>query len=268
MSQKNHRRRLSADPSPAGRLVVVGLFAWLPMAAALAKPAPGATEAPAAGERPAATAAASVEDDAARKADLIASERWRRAMFEFDQWLARQPVYTPAQVRKIKSDLAARIESMSSFELDYLLDTLEAKLVVLESPAAEEARSWLGRYLSVMADRKREEVLGEVPNILDMSSSELEAAVKRVEAKRTAVEQQHRRTLETRDTTAALVEATRQQQEAERAAMAASRPAPEVYSPYRGSTMPDPPFAGAYDSPTVVGVGPWGSFLLIPTVAF
>ncbi|MFM1904398.1 MAG: hypothetical protein RLZZ440_2298, partial [Planctomycetota bacterium] len=188
--------------------------------------------------------------------------------FEFDQWLARQPVYTPAQVRKIKADLAARVESMSSFELDYLLDTLEAKLAVLESPAAEEARGWLGRYLAVMADRKREEVLGELPNILDMSSAELEAAVRRVEARRTAVEQQHRRTLETRSTTAALVEANRQQQEAQRAALAESLPPTDVFSPYRGTSVPDPPFAGSYESPTVVGVGPWGSFLLIPTVAF
>jgi hypothetical protein len=216
---------------------------------------------------PAATEAAAPAD-AARKAKLLASERWRRALFEFDQWLVRQPVYTPAQVRKIKADLAARIDSMSSFDLDYLLDTLEAKLAVLSSPETEDARTWLGRYLAVMADRKREEVLGEVPNILDMSSTELEAAVHRIEAKRTAVEQQHRRTLVTRDTTAALVEANREQQEAQRAALAVSRPAAEVYSPYRDGPVPEPPFSGTYESPTVVGVGPWGSFLLIPTVAF
>lgn len=206
-------------------------------------------------------------DDAARKASLMAGERWRRATFEFDQWLARQPVYTPAQVRKIRADLATRIETMSSFELEYLLDTLEGKLAVLESPAAEDAREWLGRYLAVMADRKRQEVLGEVPNVLDMSASELEAAVRRVEAKRTAVEQQRRRSLETRDTTAALVEASRQEQEA-RAALAASRSAPEIYSPYRGTSGVDPPFAGSYESPTVVGVGPWGSYLQIPMTAF
>lgn len=216
---------------------------------------------------PGQTTQATTTDDAARKASLMASERWRRAMFEFDQWLARQPVYTPAQVRKIRSDLATRIETMSSFELEYLLDTLEGKLAVLESPAAEEARDWLGRYLAVMADRKRQEVLGEVPNVLDMSASELEAAVRRVEAKRTAVEQQHRRTLETRDTTAALVEANRQEQEA-RAALAASRPAPEVYSPYRGTSSVDPPFAGSYESPSVVGASPWGSYLQIPMTAF
>lgn len=215
----------------------------------------------------AAAAAPASADDATRKATLMASERWRRAMFEFDQWLARQPVYTPAQVRKIRADLATRIETMSSFELEYLLDTLEGKLAVLESPAAEEARDWLGRYLAVMADRKRQEVLGEVPNVLDMSASELEAAVRRVEAKRTAVEQQRRRSLETRDTTAALVEANRQEQEA-RAAVTANRPAPAIYSPYRGTSSVDPPFAGSYASPTAVGVSPWGSYLQIPMTAF
>lgn len=247
-------------PHADRRASAVGVCGMLALAHAIALAQPAAP--------PSSQAAATTSaDDAARKASLMASERWRRAMFEFDQWLARQPVYTPAQVRKIRADLATRIETMSSFELDYLLDTLEGKLVVLESPAAEEARDWLGRYLAVMADRKRQEVLGEVPNILDMSASELEAAVRRVEAKRTAVEQQHRRSLETRDTTAALVEASRRDQEA-RAALAASRPAPEIYSPYRGNSVSDPPFAGSYESPTVVGVGPWGSYLQIPMTAF
>ena len=82
-----------------------------------------------------------------------------------------------------------------------------------------------------------------------------------------AVEQQHRRTLETRDATAALVAATRRQQEQMRAAQA-SRSATDVFSPYRGSSTTDAPFSDSYDSPTVVGVGPWGSFLSIPTAAF
>ena len=260
-----------STPSSRVRLWPAGLagIALVGCGTALAQPAdatasdsrPSVPRAAAPAARPASTA-----DDGSRKAELLASERWRRATFEFDQWLARQPVYTPAQVRRIKTDLATRVGAMSSFEVEYLLDTLEAKLTVLESPEAEEARSWLGRYLAVMADRKREEVLGEVPNILDMSSNELEAAVRRVEAKRNAVEQQHARTLETRDTTAALVEANRSRQEEERAAQA-SRPAAEVYSPYRAGGT-DPPFSGTYESPTAVGVGPWGSFLLIPTTAF
>ena len=244
-------------PGPLSR---VGAALLLAQCSAWAQPSqPTPTRSPA--------AAASAGEDAARKETFLASERWRRAMFEFDQWLAHQPVYTPAQVRKIKTDLVARVASMSSFELEYLLDTLEAKLAVLESPEAEEARGWLGRYLAVMSDRTRGEVLGELPNILDMSSSELDAAVRRVEEKRIAVEQQHRRTLETRDATAALVAATRRQQEQMRAAQA-SRSATDVFSPYRGSSTTDAPFSDSYDSPTVVGVGPWGSFLSIPTAAF
>jgi hypothetical protein len=245
-------------PGPLSR---VGAALLLAQCSAWAQPSqPTPTRSPA--------AAASAGEDAARKETFLASERWRRAMFEFDQWLAHQPVYTPAQVRKIKSDLTGRVDSMSSFELEYLLDTLETKLAVLKTPQAEDARSWLGQYLSVMADRKRAEVLGTVPNILDMSSTELEAALRQVEEKRTAVEQHARRSQQTRGETAELVEANRLQQEEDRTALAATRAAPDVYSPYRGTSVPDPPFAGSYDSPTVVGVGPWGSFLLIPTVAF
>jgi len=253
------RPRCRRLPAPCSSGWFLGAVALASQVAVLAQPAPASAQE---------SAPSSVSTDAARKADLMAGERWRRAMFEFDQWLDRQPVYSAGQVGEIKADLAARVASMSSFELEYLLDTLEAKLAVLDSPDATEARRWLGRYLAVMADRKREEVLGEVPNILDMSSTELEAAVRRVEARRAAVEQQHRLTLETRGATAALVEAGRRQQAEEQQAARASRPAPAVFSPYRGEAVPEPPFSGAYESPTVVGVGPWGSFLLIPTTAF
>jgi hypothetical protein len=70
-------------------------------------------------------------------------------------WLAAQPVYSPDRVQRIKSDLATRTAGMTSYELEYMLDGLDEKINILESAEATDAREWVGRYLSVMADDRR-----------------------------------------------------------------------------------------------------------------
>lgn len=203
-----------------------------------------------------------------RKLQLLASDRWRRAMFEFNSWLDGQPVYSAAQVAAIRREMAGRIATMSSFELEYLLETMSAKLEVLETPAARDARGWLGRYLAVMSDAKRAEVLRNVPNVLDMSAAELEAAVQEVETKRAEVERRHDETLAARQDFARFRRQVSRAEAAERARLA---PGPDwalPFSPYRGPPAFSPPFAGAYDSPSAVGASMWGSFLAVPISAF
>lgn len=207
-------------------------------------------------------------DEQARKAEILASEPWRRAMFEFNAWLDIQPVYTPEQVRRIRRELADRVAGMSSFDLEYLLETMDAKLQVLDSPAARDARGWLGRYLAVMSDAKRTAVLKDVPDILEMTAAELEAAVKQVETKRTDVERQRAKAIATRAEFGLFQQAAGEAAAADRARMAAVRGGAPSFSPYRGPAVESPPFANAYDSPTVVGVGPWGVSVGIPTGAF
>lgn len=260
--------RSPSCPDAAGRsgprsrsfLLSLGL-AILSAAAAAAEP-PVAQPAAADRGQPSEDAA-----DAARKAELLGSSRWRRAMFEFNAWLDAQPVYTPAQVRRIRQELADRVATMSSFDLEYLLETLDAKVKVLDTPEARDARSWLGRYLAVMSDSKRADVLRDVPDILDMSTAELEEAIARVEAKRAEVEQQRQATVAGRREIGGFLAAAREGEAAERARQAELRSGP-VFSPYRAPPVGDTPFSDAYDSPTVVGVGPWGTFLGIPIGAF
>ncbi|MFM8414050.1 MAG: hypothetical protein ACKOCX_04930 [Planctomycetota bacterium] len=207
-------------------------------------------------------------DERARKAHLLASERWRRAMFEFNAWLDAQPVYTPEQVRRIRGELAERVAAMSSFEVEYLMETLDAKLAVLESPAARDARGWLGRYLAVMSDAKRAEVLRGVPDILDMTAAELEAAVREVEARRAEVERTHDDVLAARRSFGRFQEATRRADATERARLSELRGGGPSFSPYRGPPVAATPFADAYETPSAVGVGPWGSYLAFPVGAF
>ncbi len=82
---------------------------------------------------------------------ILESPRWRQVQQEFDKWLSLQVVNTPQQVQQLKAQLNAEIKKMSPEELEKLLNQWDAKLKVLLSPDAAEAREWLGQYLSVLA---------------------------------------------------------------------------------------------------------------------
>lgn len=207
-------------------------------------------------------------DDRFRKARLMGSDRWRRAVREFDAWLESQPVYTPAQARAIRADLDRRVATMTSYEVEYLLDTLDAKLQILDSPAAREAREWLGRYLAVMADHKREEVLAELPNLLDMTTADLVAGLDRLRAKRTAVEQQRRVTTRSREEFAAFLRQQRRIEEAAHAARTRIRIGDAAFSPYRPRPAADPPFADVGDGEPYGPILPWGPFLRVQVGGF
>lgn len=200
-------------------------------------------------------------EDRFRKARLLGSDRWRRAVSAFEAWLASQPVYTPAQARAIRSDLDRRVAAMTSYEVEYLLDTLDAKMRVLDSPAARDAREWLGRYLAVMADHKRAEVLAELPNVLDMTTADLVAGLERIQAKRAAVEQQRRVTTSGRADYAAFLATQRRIDALAREARSRIRVADTAFSPYRAGPVADPPFADVGDGMPFGPIPPWGPFI-------
>lgn len=214
------------------------------------------------------TAADAALDDRFRKARLLGGDRWRRAVREFDAWLESQPVPTPAQARAIRADLDRRVAAMTSYEVEYLLDTLDAKLRILDSPAAREAREWLGRYLAVMADHRREEVLAEMPNVLDLTTADLVAGLDRLQAKRAAVEQQHRLTTRSREEFAAFVGRQRRIDDAARAARTRIRVGDAAFSPYRPRPAADPPFADVGDGEAYGPILPWGPFIRVQVGGF
>lgn len=113
-------------------------------------------------------------EDAARKVEIMSGPRWRRAIFELGEWLSSQEIYSPQQVNRIKADFNRRVSGLSSYELEYLLDDLDAKFKVLETPEARDAKAWLGQYLSAMSDQRRAEALRDVPDVVTMTSSQLQ----------------------------------------------------------------------------------------------
>jgi hypothetical protein len=150
--------------------------------------------------QPAAAQPAAAVDDAARRSEILASTAWRRAMFELNEWLQTQKRYTPEQVAKIKSDFSAKVQRMSADQLQFMLGDIDAKLKVLETPQAQDARAWLGHYLSILSDQKREEVLRKLPNIETMTAPQLQQEIAAIEGRRLAEERQSKQVQQLRNT--------------------------------------------------------------------
>jgi hypothetical protein len=218
-------------------------------------------QAPAPQPAPAPDAAAAPQDDIAKKAEILRSSRWRRAVFELGDWLDTQEIYPPKQVQKIKSDFNHRVAKMSSYELEYLLEDLEQKFKVMDSPEAKDARAWVGQYLSAMSDRKRDEVLKDIPNVVSMSAGELSQEIQKIETKRQSLQRQQAAFDQGRQELVQQAQASRQLTAQAAAAAAAQANSAPAYSPYRSQGGGKPPFSDSKGGGMTVGVGPWGAYV-------
>lgn len=243
-------------------LTTIALVCAAAAASMLTMPPRAAAQPPAA---PAAAAPetqpAAPEDDMAKKAEILRSPRWRRAVFELGDWLDTQEIYPPKQVQKIKSDFNQRVAKMSSYELEYLLEDLEQKFKVMDSPEAKDARAWVGQYLSAMSDRKRDEVLKDIPNVVSMSASELSQEIQKIETKRQSLQRQQAAFEQGRQQLVEQAQANRQLTAQAAAAAAAQANSAPAYSPYRSQGGGKPPFSDSKGSGMTVGVGPWGAYV-------
>src|SRR5262245_41364544 len=67
---------------------------------------------PAGSSAPTAAKAAPASADAAEKAKILASEPWKQVISEYQKWLSSQAIYTPDDVKRINTKLAAEIQAM------------------------------------------------------------------------------------------------------------------------------------------------------------
>jgi hypothetical protein len=232
--------------------------------------APPAGQPAAAAEKP----AADDPGDVARKAEIMSSQRWRRAIFELGEWLSSQQIYSPQEVNRIKADFNRRVAGMSSYELDYLLEDLDAKFKIMDTAEAKDARAWVGQYMAVMSDSKRAEVLKDVPDVVTMSAAQLQQEVNRIEQTKASLQQQQQAFDQSRQTMVDQASAARQATAAaSRAAMAQTRAAP--FSPYHsggggggGGGGGKQPFSDVHQSGMTVTAGPFGAYVSFNTGSF
>lgn len=203
---------------------------------------------------------ASTECDLVRKADIMHGPQWQRAVAELGGWLATQTVYTAAEVRRIKVRFNEQVAAMSSYELEYLLDSVDQKMRLLDTPQARDAKAWLGEYLSAMSDARRASELRNVPNLLDMNATQLWEEIQRIDRKRAALQQRQQGVAARQGALVDRAAANRQASaEAARAAAARIQSAP-AHSPYRQGGG-SPPFSDVPPRRMSIGVGPMGAFI-------
>lgn len=263
------RRRMAGLTRPAAVLAAAILAVVVVARAGAADPAPDPGKGPTERTMP----SQATPEDAARKVEIMSGERWRRAIFELGEWLSSQQIYSPQEVGRIKADFNRRVAGMSSYELEYLLDDLDAKFKVLETPEARDAKAWLGQYLSAMSDQRRAEALRDVPDVVTMTSSQLEQEINRIEQKRMSLQQRQQAFDQSRDVLVQQAAANRQQTAAAAAAAMAQTRSSASFSPYRtggggGGGGAKPPFSDAKGSGMNVGVGPFGAYVSFSTGSF
>jgi hypothetical protein len=184
-------------------------------------------------ERPLAIAAED-SSDAALRTQILESPAWRRAMFEVNEWLLAQRVYTPQQVEEMRAQFRQRVDEMSGADLKLLLGDLETKLAILDTPQAREAKAWMGEYVAVLAERRRAEVLRDLPNLATLTSTQLHAELVRIQQKRDTLDSRQRSA--GRDQNQRVTAATRSQQQAQRQLNQARANRPAAFSPYRSQS--------------------------------
>ena len=215
----------------------------------------------------AAAPVASEGGDLARKMEIMQSERWRRAIFEFGQWLSTQTIYSPEEVAQIKHDFNERVGRMSSYELTYLLDDLDAKLSILATPEAQDAKAWMGEYLSAMSDSKRARELQQVPDRAEMTAAQLHQEIERINRQRARLQQQQQSFDQQRQNLLDAAAANRQMTADAAAAAAAARSQSGAYSPYRGGDRGpggEPPFSDVQQRSGVgMVIGPFGPYIMM-----
>jgi hypothetical protein len=122
---------------------------------------------------------------------------------------------------------------MSAAELEDLLDDLELKFQVMETPEAKDARAWVGQYLSAMSDNRRQQALRDVPDVVAMSAGQLATEIKRIEQQRDAVRRRQEDFDQSRQALVASAQANRQATSTAIAAGEARASSSAAYSPYR-----------------------------------
>lgn len=194
-------------------------------------------------------------DDYARKQELLNSDRARQLRLSFDDWLSVQKIYKPEQIPGLKARFREKIAAMSSREFADFLDQMEAKLAILHSDQAAEARDWLGHFVSAKvvfseADLKQ-------MDLVTMTPSQIRQALQRVDQKRSGRRQSSQAFAQARENEVQAQRADtqrRQQQSASNRQVAMSSAASSSQSAMAPRKLRQP----APKPKTTYYVSPWG----------
>jgi hypothetical protein len=202
--------------------------------------------------------------DTSARAKILQSPQWRRLLRSFDEWLSVQNIHTEEQVAKIRADLNRRVESMDAVELEDFAYDMQERLEFLLSDKAKDARNWLS-FLTMEGRQRRLAQDGELPNVFDMTVSQLRQELRQFQqqrAGRAAAQNQFNRAREQRVTAAVEKRQAQQRAQEDAKARARQRAADAALQQQQNNTFISPYAPRAYPfSPGIdrsLYVTPWG----------
>jgi hypothetical protein len=128
----------------------------------------------------------------------VLSESWQETLRGFDEWSRVQQVYLPQQIVEMRRKMLDKATSLSPAESERFRGEISAKLHVLMSAEARDARKWLADTLAVASDSYAEKIRAKLPDITKESARQLQADLDAFEARESNVKQYQKGLQETR----------------------------------------------------------------------
>jgi hypothetical protein len=105
------------------------------------------------------------------------SPEWQATRQAFQEWLTVQQIYTDEEIQKLVNDLRLRVAGMNEQERAAFLKDMQARLAVLNSDQARQARAWLGETTSRLTPAGQQKLRRQLPDVSKMSASELQQSL-------------------------------------------------------------------------------------------
>jgi hypothetical protein len=144
--------------------------------------------------------------------------QWTSLLQLFDEWAAVQQLYTPDQVRQWRAQILSKAASLPSADKQQFADDLDAKLHLMLSAEARDARKWLAETLSVASDSYARQVKAGLPDPRTMTAPQLQARLDEFEGREANQKQVEASLQKTRQMQIQAIQADQQAQAAANAA--------------------------------------------------
>jgi len=108
---------------------------------------------------------------------VVDSPEWQATRQAFYNWLSVQQVYSEQEIQQKISDLRLRISAMNEQQRVAFMKDMQARLAVLNSEQAQQARAWFNENLSRMTPAGQQKLRQQVPDISNMNAAQLQQAL-------------------------------------------------------------------------------------------
>jgi hypothetical protein len=108
---------------------------------------------------------------------VVDSPEWQATRQAFYSWLSVQQIYSEQEIQQKISDLRLRISAMNEQQRVAFMTDMQARLEVLNSQQAQQARAWVNENMSRMTPKGQAKLRQQIPDISNMNAAQLQQAL-------------------------------------------------------------------------------------------